>query len=271
MRRAALLGIVACNGSRAPEPPPSPPGSAVTRSIDAAVVDAVDVVDAPPDAALAALELSTLDGPYASIRAYCAKKTPDDLADSGTLIQCDTQAMFDGKKRLAAPAPPFDEARIFVIEGLDPHCQLGVRTGKQWYVLHEAVRCLGERAKSTLVSKVTMLELSDWQPGGTPELVLRAVYDQSLEGYSPQDFDRTHFETLIVCGVGPSGVPSCTRELPVKGKNEEIVLRKKPVVTTFEVATLAAPDQITISGDTSTLDKYLITPLAPGTYALRFP
>jgi hypothetical protein len=61
---------------------------------------------------------------------------------------------------------------------------------------------------------VTKLAVEDWRPGGKRELVLRATYDQSLEGFSPQAFERMHFETLVVCGLGASGVPRCTRELP---------------------------------------------------------
>jgi hypothetical protein len=206
------------------------------------------------------LELRTLEGPFTSIRAYCATQ-PD--------TRCETQVMFTGKRRAAGA--PFDEVRLFAIEDLDPHCQLGIRIGKQWFVLPEAVRCLGERAKSTLVAKVTKLAVEDWQPGGSRELVLRATYDQSLEDYSPQDFDRTHFETLVVCGLGASGVPACTRELPFKGKRTQIVRRKKPVVTTFAIAIRPTADGVELAGDMSTIEQYLFKPLVPGTYALPFP
>lgn len=40
------------------------------------------------------LEIRTLEGPFASIRAYCATR-----ADT----RCDTELMFTGKRRAAAP------------------------------------------------------------------------------------------------------------------------------------------------------------------------
>ncbi len=118
---------MACSGPRAPDraPPPQPIDAAVGDTfatdppLDALAVDAT-TVDASP--ARPAFDLRKLDGPYASIRAYCATKKPDDFADFGARLRCngEPQLLPDGKTKLAAPMAPFAEARLFVIEGLDP-------------------------------------------------------------------------------------------------------------------------------------------------------
>jgi len=231
---------------------------------DAAMLDAAPPIDAP---STPHFPIKKLEGPFASIAAYCKSLKSEDLDAEGHHINCDTEPPFDGKRKLGK-TPPFDEARIFVIEALDPHCQLGIRVGKNWYVLREAVRCLGDRAKSTLDSRVTGFVVKDGL------LQLRAVYDQSTEAYSPQAFDRTHFELWTICGIGPSGAPSCTREIPVSGKREEHAAagsQAKITRTKFALAPKLAVSTITLTGDTSDLEHYIIEPLEAGTYALQFP
>ena len=242
--------------------PPTPPADAMIAD---ATADAAPI-DAP---ALPAFPVKKLEGPFPTIAAYCKSLKSEDLDAEGHHINCDTEPPFDGKRKLGK-SPPFDEARIFVIEALDPHCQLGIRIGKNWYVLREAVRCLGDRAKSTLDSRVTKFAVKDGL------LQLHAVYDQSTEGYSPKNFERTHFELWTVCGIGSSGVPSCTREIPVSGKREQhqsapAGSQAKITRTKFALAPKLSVATLTLTGDTSELEQYIIEPIASGTYPLHFP
>ncbi len=257
---ALAIALVACDKPAKHEDAPVAVAPPADAAIDATMV-------APPiDAAVVpAIAIRKLAGPFASIEKYCATVKAEDLGDEpGRHIACDTEPMFDGKRKLAK-TPPFDEARLFVVEALDPHCQLGVRIGKSWYVLHEAVRCLGDRAKSTLSAKVIAFAVENGR------LAIRVLYDQSTEEYSPAAFERTHFELLTLCAIGTSGVPSCTRELPLKGTREEHAKGEKTKKTQFKIDVKETPAQLTLAGDTSSIEHYLVEPLAPGTYALAFP
>jgi hypothetical protein len=275
-----LLALVACGGPRTVDPPPAKHDAAIAPSADAsfAAVGDAPVGIAPPDAfesdpprGATALPMRTLAGPFeGNHRKYCWGLKSEDLDEAGHRIKCDLETPWSGKKKLEKTSAPFNEAKLFAVEGLDPHCQLGIRIGTNWFVLHEAIRCIGERAKSTLVNAVTSIEVKDYFPGGNPELLVRVTYDQSLEEYSPEEFDRTHFETLLVCGVGESDVPTCTRELPVLGRREEHATGKKPKKSKFDLELTPTAKQLTIAGDTSTLSHYLFAPLAPGTYAVTF-
>jgi hypothetical protein len=252
--RSALLLLVAC-GSKTEKPPaPVPheaalPDAAIDAAIDAPVLDPYPV--------------RPLVGPFKSIAAYCASKDPID--EPGYKTECDTSKDWSRSLKLKKPAPPFDDARVFVVEGLDAHCQLGIRTNKDWYIFEEAVRCLGERAKSTLEQDVYSLSVDDEQ-----RLLVKIRYEQSLEAYSPEQFERTKWEEWLICGIGPSGKPSCT-DVPIAGTWEDHERGKQTKTSKFALTVTLGKDEITVEGDMSTLDKYMLDAFPPGSYALRFP
>jgi hypothetical protein len=250
-----LLVLVAC-GSKTEPPPPPPPVPHESALPDAAI-------DAPIDAStVPAIEMRILEGPYASIAAYC--KAKPEIDEPGYATKCEQERLWTGKRALSKAAP-FDEARLFVVEGLDPHCELGIRTGKEWFVLHDAIRCLGDRAKSSLETKVTKLASESGR------IVLETAYDQSTQDYNPEDYEVSHFTIRILCGLGPSARPACTRELPMRGNFEGHVPDSKTRLAGFDLEMKLAEDQLEVSGETSALEDFLIAPLAEGTYALRFP
>ena len=263
-----IIVLAACSGSRDAKPPQplAPSDATIDAAIDAPIDEAI--VDAMPDAAVAALPafpMGLLQGPFPSIEAYCKQAKPDD----DKVRHCDEEKL-GFKNKLARPAPPFEAARFFVVESRDPHCQLAIKVGGSWWVLEDAVRCLGDRAKSSLYQEVKTFEVSDLVPGDKPELVVRMKYEQSLEEYSPESFDRTKFEALVVCGVGASGAPDCSREIPISGTREEYAQGKKGKTTRFKLPITATPGRIDVIGDTSTIDSYLFAPLAAGSYTLVF-
>src|SRR5690606_26880819 len=62
------------------------------------------------------------------------------------------------------------------------------------------------------------LVLRDVIPGGTPEVLFRFVHhghDSNMAGAEQLD---SSFERLVVCGIGPSGKPSCTNPIPLRSK-----------------------------------------------------
>lgn len=115
---------------------------------------------------------------------------------------------------LPAARPPFDEiVMVSIAEGADTLGQLAVRIGDKWWVL-ATVRSNsaggGDGASST-----TLLGASfqDVVPGDPPELVVQVadLVTSSLYGYdgSVTGAQSGASKTLTVCGVAPSGAPSC--------------------------------------------------------------
>ena len=254
MKRFAFLFVLAACDRTAPREEAKPP-PAVAPIV---VVDAAVAPVAPP---ANAFPMRKMVGPFASLDAYC--KILEDLDEPGHAIACDTKPRFTGKRTLVNPTKPFDEARLFVVESLDPHCQLGLRLGKSWWVLPEAVRCLGERAKSTLSSKVITFEVI------ADAVVIRAVYNQSTEEYSPDVFERSSYEICEMCSIGASGAPTCTIEIPTEGHREAYEHGKK-TTTNFKVTVYRGDGKIKLVGDTSDYASYLVQPLEAKEYDLIY-
>ena len=243
----------------------------IDAAIEAVVVDAAHTTtppDAPPLAVstLPALEMRTLKGPSTSIADYCNNTNSEALDEPGHGVKCNTAARWKGKKQLARAAPPFAEAKLFMIEAYDPHCQLAIRIDRTWFVLPDAVRCAPPGESSSLASRVVGITVEDFIPGGAAELVLRAVYDLRTDT-SPQTVERVHLEVTTICGIA-GGVPSCTRELPTVGTREEQVRGAPAKKSAFSLAITARPGQIEISGDVPDLATYSLYPLAAGTYSV---
>jgi len=198
-------------------------------------------------------------GPFTSLAAYCASIT----ADQGRTVHCHAEPTFTGTQQLATPEAPFDEAWLFVVESLDPHCQLGIRIEGSWWVLPDAIRCLGERAKSDLETTVNAIEVIDGA------LVLRASYEQSDEAYASSElWQRWRFDTERLCGVGTK--PHCTREIIVRGSREQHRGDAPPRVTTLRVSITRGKDTIVVAGDTAEYPRYFAAPLAAGKYQLVY-
>jgi hypothetical protein len=257
-------------GRPAPQEPASPPA----RPHPVPATDPAPAADAAPPSPPAAPALATtvLEGPYPTLAAYCTRLEREGLGgnDQDHDVTCDPAAKpLDRGPQRARLQAPFREARIFSVEALDLHCQLGIRTDAGWFVLPDAVRCLGERAKSTLVTRVAELAVADVIPGAPPELRLRLIHDQSTEEYSPDDFERAHFEVWRLCGAGAGGAPRCTREIPISGRLEQHGSERATL--RFELTVTPGPDHLSIAGDTSVLDRFLIDPLDAGDYHLVLP
>jgi tetratricopeptide (TPR) repeat protein len=149
-----------------------------------------------------------LEGPVATIAAWCDahKDTPCRL-DAGKL-----------GVRLEHPSPPWLEARVFLVGDEGPKdCALAVRTARGWYVgtLEE---CQDQEFRHDVTATLAADDLLP-DPGAELLVTLEGTdsmkdYDKEL-GHSVCCIDAD-FTAIAVCGVGPSGAPSCTPTLQLK-------------------------------------------------------
>ncbi|MSP60968.1 MAG: tetratricopeptide repeat protein [Myxococcales bacterium] len=150
------------------------------------------------------------NGPFPSLTAWC-----DDLVKRpGRAARCRAEerpAAF-GPVVLATPAPPFLEARLVAAgEGAEGYCHLALRTASGFWVVEEVLPC------GAPGSFVQSLDFSTHGSGNATRITLRLLlasdnHDCSAaEGEGGVHADRRSCEErLVVCGVGPSGVPNCT-------------------------------------------------------------
>jgi tetratricopeptide (TPR) repeat protein len=147
-------------------------------------------------ARLRALELprsaGAAAGPFASIEAFCAGR--DCAPDPG----------LTGSTLTAATAP-WRAGRI-VVAGAD--CHLAMSTGRGWFVFDTEIQCNGGGRVDELVAR----EIAASAAGA--ELLLRLRVDSYTNVTFGAEDELGAHETctgyVVACGVGPSGVPSCT-------------------------------------------------------------
>lgn len=163
-----------------------------------------------------ALAPRPLAGPFATLADAC--KTFGLAQPAGGC----TAPTVKGPNELADPEPPYLEVRIIGENpgGYEPTdsydtCRLAIRLASGWFV--------SEGASCTVYEwgDAAVRELS-WQPadaGGVRVALWRHEYSDSTRGY---DRDGRRYQTRVTtevaryCGVGPSGVPSCTPGIPLR-------------------------------------------------------
>jgi len=144
-----------------------------------------------------------LDGPQPTIAAWCAAQKDEEchLKDDEAAVTA----------RLPAAAGPWKEARIFTIGASPEDCVLAVRTAGGWFFRRLGTCRDGEFRYDV---KATV-EAEDVLASPGPELIIGMTGTDAMKDFDP---DLGHsiccieasFESVTVCGVGPSKVPSCT-------------------------------------------------------------
>ncbi len=84
-------------------------------------------------------------------------------------------------------------------------CNLAIRTDAGWFVAGAVVDCGGGVAGSTELEILSAITQRERPP------VIRLVQFAMRESQSVEDIVRV----VVLCGLGPSGVPSCTPSIPV--------------------------------------------------------
>lgn len=150
-----------------------------------------------------ALQPEPLEGPFPTVEAWC-KKQPEKCA-------LGKEASVSAR---VGKAPPWQEARLFTVGEGPEECVLALRTARGWF-LGKPTYCneniFRHDAKATLEWKDVLAP-----PG--PKLLFSLRGTDSMRDYDEEaghsicclDAD---FEELMICGLGPSQVPHCTRTI----------------------------------------------------------
>lgn len=148
--------------------------------------------DLPPDDPWVAWPL---EGPFADLHDVCTSDEQTCDEESGLAGGPDAVTGGDG---------PIREARIFRI---DDGCHLGVRTDAGWYVSAWLELCHNSGSERMSMT-MRELRLADVVGDPTIDLYLRFEVNAFHSVDGGEDDER-----VMVCGVGASGVPSCTRPM----------------------------------------------------------
>jgi hypothetical protein len=226
------------------------PGRGVTPAATAAksAAPAADraQVSAPAPAPGDPFSPARLAGPFPSLEAYCASigaklstleeieaapppEHPEDEEYKAPPPACDLT-----RTGLAAPPPtlssgPYEEVRFFARvserSALPPRvsCELALRTAAGWFAAGPTFTCRALVGMMGVASAtVTATSADDLLPGGAPELTIRyrvrqemVTIDEGLGGVKKYGSLVAESEYAILCGIGPSGAPSCTAGIPV--------------------------------------------------------
>lgn len=165
-----------------------------------------------------------LDGPVASIEDWC---------NSQKAGQCDLHNhVLDPDPDSSQPSDPqspwqpgrhspWEEMRVFVVQAKVMECALGVRTARGWFVGRIMDCSTAGYPRHAFTVKLEDVIAS--AQGDELQLDL-----SSVEGYRTWDpvsrssaYTESEFEALVVCGLGPSGIPHCTPSIQLTTPNED--------------------------------------------------
>ena len=130
----------------------------------------------------------------------------------------------------AKPAAPYLEVALLSNEWGSPapgdrmntSYHMGIKTAKGWYLVRylgtDGELCGGESLFWVSFDLVS-LDMDDVIPGGTPEVILR--FSESSEGADTGE--------VLVCGIGPSGEPTCVGPLITTRNGEGGSFETEPV------------------------------------------
>ncbi|HEX3478876.1 MAG TPA: tetratricopeptide repeat protein, partial [Kofleriaceae bacterium] len=154
-----------------------------------------------------------LQGPVASLEPWCTQQGercgPSDVTIVAALADPDPSQKPDPAWPPGQHAP-WDELRIFVSQVHETECVVGLRTKRGWFVDRipdcAAAHYSGHEAEVQLDDAIAGAE------GNELQLVLRSfdpyrTWDPASQhsAYATEDH-----EAVLVCGLGPSGIPHCT-------------------------------------------------------------
>lgn len=149
---------------------------------------------------------SAMDGPFASVDAWCATQQ-DSPCNTDPHV---TQATGDR-------GGPWLDAKVLTAGQRPEDCVLAARTEKGWFFTRTAT-CYDSIFRNGVSAQIDAVDVHS-APG--PELVVTFRGTDAMRDYD-EERGRTlccieqDFEELVVCGVGPSKVPSCTPTLSLQ-------------------------------------------------------
>ena len=173
-----------------------------------------------PNAAAGADDLAPvpMQGPFARLDGWCAQQPkPDDAEAPGCMLADDEgRIVEEGPLRLTAPVAPWLDARVFGwSDGSVVDCYLGARSKSGWYVVALGY-CDDMEFRDARIASFTAAD--DLTSAAGAELELTMEFQTNIkDSWEEEDGERYRAlvtersdRVLMVCGVGASGVPSCT-------------------------------------------------------------
>lgn len=187
------------------------------------------------------LGVTPMKGPFTTLEAYCdsVKKR-----DKGNLTRCDPNTTdfgdsYRGPPRLVGAKDPYLLMRILATSRAALEGQAGkektaeqgneappigqghtfyhlvVRTKLGFFIREQAASTYNPGAFGITESlEVKDFSIRDVLPGGAPEILFRSVHTRTDSNVSMNELEESIDETLMVCGMGGTGKPSCTRPIP---------------------------------------------------------
>jgi tetratricopeptide (TPR) repeat protein len=190
---------------------------------NATVLARLRTLDMKMAAQMEMFELRTALGPFSSIGPFCSMVNKSPTLEPGERRCAETsredEEILEGAQSIAAPAMPWRAVRL-VQSCSGPFCRdtrlhLAMKIDTSWYVMPDVgFVCHPGAGGITANLRTKSLKTVDVVVGDNPEVVLELhghMYDSDmgLNEYSQEETD-----TLVVCGIGASGVPSCTGAIP---------------------------------------------------------
>jgi hypothetical protein len=220
----SILVAIGCGKKKEEGAAVAPPATAAADDAGRAAA-AKSVTDAAPAAVAKAaepaevteVELEAME-PIESIAAHCEGEG------------CEPKRKPVGK--LAAPAPPFQAVTILNRgpDAMEDTGYLFVQTAKGWFVRE----FLWSVEEGELQHRVVKVEVTDYVPGGAPELVI-ALDRRLLDGDEGPVMHLIQ-DVLIVCAVDAASAPSCLDPA------EPIVLSSRADDASWRLEVTARPD-----------------------------
>lgn len=212
-----------------------------TRSLEArpnrTVREALSKLDSAAAARFDPINPIALDGPFASLDAWCQVASKDEtLTEQSkgcfTNLEKDPASGLDGPLKAAKVKAPYKEVKIIALTAplysdgsvtefdrttRDVSYNLAIRTDTGWYVQHNGLYVYNPGAFGIYQeAEFSSIEVKDAIPGGQPEIIYQYKHhasDSDMAGALTRYSTR---EETVICGVGASGAVSCTNPIVTK-------------------------------------------------------
>lgn len=196
---ASLVITGACNEKTSSAPGESPPRHDAATAAPTPAEVKVAATPASPVAPTETIQARQAKGPWASVEEFCAKQRRVQPCIVGK------KAVVRGPTELTPGSGAITDVTLFSRGREQPDMLLGLRTEKGWYIVS-----LGE-ARNWLISDEMIFRNLDASP--PDELIVRTTSSWSTADHPEALWDEVCAQSLVLCGIGSSGVPSCTKPL----------------------------------------------------------
>jgi Tfp pilus assembly protein PilF len=177
-------------------------------------------------------------GPFADLPTACAALTQAIRAtDPATNVSCDPDAtagsFFEGAVEAADVGTPWLSARIITTcadtvttcSTGEVHLAMQTKIDGKWWVAPHVESAYNPGAFGIYEGIAgEKIEVLDRIVGGAPEVVLQLRHERTDSDLGWNEVESYTTESMLLCGIGPSNEPSCTRPIPLAHHGRRSVL-----------------------------------------------